>query len=171
MLNTSTLSGLLLRKNAMTTVIVETRIDAPLELCFDLARDVDVHVQTSCATKERAVDGKTTGRLELGDVVTFEGIHFGIRQRLSGKITEYDRPRRFVDEMMKGAFSSLRHVHEFSHENGSILMRDTLTWRAPFGIVGRFFDKVLLERHMRTYLVEKQKKLKSLAEEMATPAG
>ena len=151
----------------MPTVIVETKIAAPIDLCFDFARDVAVHVQTSSATRERAIGGKTTGRLELGDVVTFEGVHFGIRQRLSARITEYDRPRRFVDEMVEGSFKSLRHVHEFLEQAGFTMMRDTLTWTSPLGVVGRLVDKWLLEPHMRAYLVEKQNKLKQLAERAA----
>jgi hypothetical protein len=55
----------------MPTIVVETRIAAPVERCFDLARDVDVHLRTAASTGERAVGGKTSGLLELGDVVTF----------------------------------------------------------------------------------------------------
>lgn len=106
----------------MTTIVVETRINAPIELCFDLARDVEMHLKTAAATGERAVAGRTSGLLELGDVVTFEGVHFGIRQRLTAKIVELDRPRRFVDEMVSGAFASMRHVHEFTVEGTSVLM-------------------------------------------------
>jgi ligand-binding SRPBCC domain-containing protein len=146
------------------TIVVDTRIAAPIDLCFDLARDVDVHVKTSTSTGERAVGGKTSGLLELGDVVTFEGVHFGIRQRLTARIVECDPPTRFVDEMVSGAFASLRHVHEFIEESGSVLMRDTLTWRSPFGILGVLADKLFLERHMRTFMVRKQSALKAHAE-------
>src|SRR5438552_14827566 len=113
----------------MTTIVVETRIAAPIEMCFDLARDVDAHLKTSSSTGERAVGGKTSGLLELGDSVTFEGVHFGIRQRLTSKIVEYDRPNRFVDEMVEGPFASLRHTHEFVPDGTFVLMRDELTWR------------------------------------------
>jgi len=148
----------------MTTIIVETTISAPIELCFDLARDVDAHIKTSSSTGERAVSGKTSGLLELGDVVTFEAVHFGIRQRLTSRIVEFDRPRRFVDEMVKGAFASLRHVHEFFHDGTAVLMRDTLTWRSPLGFLGVIADKLLVERHMRSFMVTKQTELKVYAE-------
>jgi ligand-binding SRPBCC domain-containing protein len=148
----------------VTTLVVETRIAAPIELCFDLARDVDVHVQTSSATGERVVAGKTSGLLELGDVVTFEGVHFGIRQRLTAKIVECVPPTRFVDEMVSGAFTSLRHAHEFVAEGDTVLMRDTLTWRSPFGMLGAIADRVFVERHMRAFMVKKQSALKAYAE-------
>ncbi len=148
----------------MTTIVVETRIAAPIEVCFDLARDVDAHIKTSSSTNERAVGGKTSGLLELGDVVTFEAVHFGIRQRLTSRIVEFDRPRRFVDEMVKGAFASLRHVHEFFPDGKTVLMRDTLTWRSPLGLLGVIADKLFVESHMRSFMVTKQEELKAYAE-------
>jgi ligand-binding SRPBCC domain-containing protein len=132
----------------MTTIVVEKRILAPIEVCFDLARDVDAHVKTSSMTGERAVGGRTSGLLELGDVVTFEALHFGSRQRLTSKIVEFDRPKRFVDEMVNGAFASLRHTHEFFVDGTSVLMRDTLTWRSPLGPLGVIAYKLFVERHL-----------------------
>ena len=154
----------------MTTVEIVTRIAAPIELCFDLARDVDAHLRTSARTRERAVAGKTSGLLELGDVVTFEAVHFGVRQRLTSKIVEVDRPRCFVDEMVKGAFKSLRHLHEFSTEGAVTVMRDTLLWRSPFGLLGVFADKVFLKKYMRDFLTNKQQALKAYAEQTARGA-
>jgi len=154
----------------MSTIIIETRIAAPMELCFDLARDVDAHVKTSSSTGERVVAGKTSGLLELGDIVTFEAVHFGVRQRLTSRIVEFDRPRRFVDEMVKGAFASLRHVHEFEVDGSSVRMRDTLTWRSPLGVLGVLADKLFVEGHMRAFITGKQLELKRYAERATSGA-
>lgn len=151
----------------MTTIVIETRIAAPIELCFDLARDVDAHLRTSARTGERAVAGKTSGLLDLGDEVTFEAVHFGVRQRLTSRIVEFDRPRRFVDEMVNGAFASLRHCHEFIAEGAMTVMRDTLVWRSPLGLLGILADRLFLERHMREFVTNKQRDLKAYAEQVA----
>ena len=150
----------------MPTIVVETRIAAPIEVCFDLARDVETHLSTSSFTDERAVGGVTSGLLDLGDVVTFEGVHLGIRQRLTAKIVEFARPNRFVSQMVKGAFSSMRHVHEFTVDGPVVVMRDTLTWRSPFWLFGTIADQLLVKNHMRQYLVRKQRALKEQAERM-----
>ena len=155
----------------MTSIVVETRIAAPIELCFDLARNVDAHVSTSASTGERAVGGKTSGLLDLGDAVTFEAVHFGIRQRLTSKIVELVRPRRFVDELVSGAFASLRHVHEFAVDGSSVVMRDTLTWRSPLGVLGVMADRLFVERHLRAFIEKKQAELKAHAERAAREAG
>src|SRR5215218_8146888 len=133
----------------MPAIIVETKIQAPIELCFDLARDIEIHCATTAHTQERVVDGKTTGLLELGDQITFEAVHFGVRQKLSSKIVEYDRPHRFTDQMISGAFKSLMHIHEFESSGDGTVMRDTLKWESPLGILGSMADRVAVERHMR----------------------
>lgn len=150
----------------MGHVTVETFIAAPPDVCFDLARDVGAHVESASFSRERAVPpGRTEGLLELGDTVTFEGVHFGIRQRFTAKIIELDRPSRFVDELVKSTFKSLRHVHDFEPKAGGTLMRDVLDWVSPLGILGRIADALFVERHMRRFVATKQVALKRIAEE------
>jgi ligand-binding SRPBCC domain-containing protein len=130
---------------------------------FDLARDVSAHTKSASFTGERAVaPGRTEGLLELGDLVTFEGVHFGIRQRFTAKIVEFDRPRRFVDELVKAAFKSMRHVHEFEPRDGGTLMRDTLDWVSPLGILGVIADAIAVRRHLQNFVTKKQQALKDI---------
>jgi len=148
----------------MTRIVVETFIAAPPEVVFDLARNVSAHTRSASFTGERAVaPGRTEGLLELGDLVTFEGVHFGIRQRFTAKIVEFDRPRRFVDELVKAAFKSMRHVHEFEPRHGGTLMRDTLDWVSPLGILGVIADKIAVRRHLQNFVTKKQQALKDIA--------
>jgi ligand-binding SRPBCC domain-containing protein len=150
-------------------ILIETRIRAPIARVFDLARDVDVHAQTSAFTGERIVGGRTSGLLQLGDMVVFEAVHLGLRRRLTAKIVELDPPHRFIDEMVEGPFASLRHLHEFRQEGSEVVMRDTLTWQSPLGLLGRLADFVLVHRHLRAYLTTKQTNPKAHAEREPTP--
>jgi ligand-binding SRPBCC domain-containing protein len=97
----------------MPTIRLEMQIAAPIERCFDLARSVDLHRDSVVHTGERAIAGVTTGLMRMGDWVTWEAKHFGVRQRLTSRIIAYERPVRFVDEMVSGAFKRFAHVHEF----------------------------------------------------------
>ncbi len=148
----------------MPRIVIDTFIKAPAEVCFDLMRDIRIHTQTTSQTNEKAVAGVTDGMIGLGQTVTFEGTHFGVRQRLTVEVTEFERPRLFVDEMTRGTFRSFRHVHEFSPEDGGTLMRDTLDWTSPFGILGRIVDKLFIEPHLRRLVTTRNSKLKELAE-------
>ena len=149
----------------MPIIVIETTIHAPVELCFDLARDVGVHAESAAFSSERIVEpGRTKGVLERGDLVAFEGRHFGIRQRFVARITELDRPIRFVDEMVHGAFKRLRHIHEFERTGDATLMRDIIEWQAPFGFIGRLADTLFLRCHMAWFVSTKQRALKEIAE-------
>jgi len=148
----------------MSQIILETHINAPAEICFDLMRDIRIHARTTAQTNEKTVAGVTDGMISLGQTVTFEGTHFGIRQRLTVKVVEFDRPRLFVDEMTEGSFKTFKHRHEFFPQNRRTLMRDTLTWTSPFGVLGKIVDKLLLERHLIDLVSTRNSKLKEIAE-------
>src|SRR5258706_16135521 len=74
--------------HAVPSFTVLTEINRPVHVCFDLARDVEVHCQTAAFTGERAVVGRTSGLLEAGDVVTFHGRRFRIRARIPPPLRE-----------------------------------------------------------------------------------
>jgi ligand-binding SRPBCC domain-containing protein len=148
----------------MPTITVEMYIEVPPTVCFDLARDIGIHCRTAAGTQERAVAGVTTGLIGLGEEVTFEGVHFGIRQRLTARITQFDRPHCFTDEMQRGAFHSLQHKHEFRPVGTGTVMQDTLRWTSPLGWIGRVADRLFLEAHMRRFLIERNANLKQIAE-------
>ncbi len=148
----------------MPTLTLVTEIHAPIERCFDLCRDLAVHARTLPHTRERLVGEKIGGLAELGDVLTFEATHLGVRQRLSSRITEFDRPTRFADEALSGAFSRLRHVHSFTPIDDGTLMRDTLIWTSPLGPLGIVADTLFLRRYMLRFLVTRNRNLKAIIE-------
>ena len=41
-------------------------VAAPIERCFDLARDVDLHVRSMTISGESAISGVTSGRIGPG---------------------------------------------------------------------------------------------------------
>jgi ligand-binding SRPBCC domain-containing protein len=103
----------------------------------------------------------------LGDTVMWEGRHFGITQRLTARITEFERPRRFVDVMVRGAFKEFTHVHEFVQQVDGTLMLDTFQYLAPFGLFGRLASALFLTRYMRRLLHKRNLHLKHIAEAVA----
>jgi ligand-binding SRPBCC domain-containing protein len=149
----------------MPMIYLETTIKASAERCFDLSLNVDVHSSSINHTQERAVAGVTSGVMKLGDVVTWEAVHFGVKQYLTSKITEYERPTRFVDEMVKGIFREIHHVHEFlPQSDGSTLMRDHFWFRTPLGPLGWLAEILFLTRYMRKLLVIRNQFIQQVAE-------
>lgn len=54
----------------MPIIKLETFSNAPIDVCFDFARNVEIHTKTTSKTKERAVGGVTKGLLKKGDEIT-----------------------------------------------------------------------------------------------------
>ena len=150
----------------MTLLRLETHINAAPKKCFDLARDVELHQQSVAFSHERAIAGVTSGKLGIGDTVTWRATHFGITFQLRSKITEFDPPRRFVDEMVSGPFRRLRHVHEFTElaADRSTLMTDLFEYVVPLGFLGSIADALVLRRYMRRLLEARNAFLKEVAE-------
>ena len=95
----------------MPTIKLEIEVAAPIEIVFDLARSIDLHEKSTSQTDEAAVEGRTTGLIELGETVTWEATHFFIRQRLTARIVKFERPKHFRDVMVSGAFLRFDHDH------------------------------------------------------------
>ncbi|MGZ4164053.1 MAG: SRPBCC family protein [Tumebacillaceae bacterium] len=148
----------------MPVIRQELYIQAPIDVCFDLARNVDVHTETTAQTRERVVGGVTHGLMELGDTVTWEATHFGIKQQLTAKITLLEKPHRFVDVMVKGAFQSFTHTHEFVANGAGTTMIDQFEYKSPFGLIGQLADVLFLKRYMARFLRERAVELKRIAE-------
>jgi ligand-binding SRPBCC domain-containing protein len=146
-------------------IYLATSVSAPIERCFDLARSVDAHVTSTAATRERVVGGRSSGLLSLGEEVTWEAVHFGVRQRFTARITEFERPTRFVDEMVRGVFARFRHVHQFRTVGGVTEVTDLVDYASPLGVLGALADALVVKRHLTAFLIARAEVLKTLAVE------
>lgn len=142
---------------------METRINQTLEICFDLSRSVDLHLESARGTNERAIGGVTRGLLQLGDEVLWEAKHLGIIWNLRVKISKYNRPQYFQDSQVEGIFKFFNHEHVFLEESGVTLMKDEFHFECPFGIAGQILDPVI-SSHMRKFLIERNSIIKKVAE-------
>ena len=148
----------------MPKIELSTPINAPIEVCFDLARSIDLHMESTKQTGEQAIAGRTSGLIGLGETVTWQAKHFGILQTLSSKITRFEYPNYFTDEMVSGAFKSFRHDHVFSSVGGQTIMKDVFDFESPIGWLGKLANSVFLTRYMRKLLVIRNQVIKHAAE-------
>jgi ligand-binding SRPBCC domain-containing protein len=148
----------------MTVIVLTTHISAQPETCFDISLDMDEHVASTAHTGEKVVAGVAHGLMKLDDTVTFEARHFGLRMRMTSKITAYERPHRFVDEMQRGPFKSLWHEHLFEAEGDGTRMTDTFKVCAPLGPLGWLAERLFLGAYMRRLLLRRNGHIRRAAE-------
>ncbi|WP_028775538.1 SRPBCC family protein [Shimazuella kribbensis] len=149
----------------MPIIQIETFIQSSIQTCFDLSRSIDIHMQSTAHTKEKAVAGVTSGLIGLNETVTWEAIHFGIKLRLTSKITEFDSPHYFVDEMVKGPFQGFRHEHHFIEYETGTKMTDSFQYTSPLGLLGKAADQIFLKAYMEKLLSRRNNYIKDIAEQ------
>lgn len=148
----------------MPRIELHTEIKAKKEIVFDLSRSIDLHKISTQHTKETAVAGRTSGLIGMHESVTWRAKHFGIYQKLTSKITEFDRPNYFADEMVRGAFRGFKHQHHFVAINSGTLMTDIFEYKSPLGILGKLADSIFLKKYMTDLLVERNRIVKEFSE-------
>lgn len=148
----------------MTRIILETKINAPIERVFDLARSIDLHLITFRDSQEKVLAGRRTGLINEHEFVTWRGKHFGIKQKLTSAITIMKAPLFFEDKMLKGAFKSFRHQHYFERSDGKTVMKDVFDYRTPLGVLGAVANKLFLRDYMESVLLKRNQVIKNYAE-------
>ena len=147
----------------MPSFRIETEIEAPAAVCFDLSRSIDLHLESMVASRERAIGGVTSGLIGAGEEVTWEARHFGLRWRMTSRITDFDPPHRFVDEMVRGPFASYRHEHVFDEVGDGTRMTDVVEVRMGLGPLGPVLSLVA-KAYLRHLLVTRNDVIRTRAE-------
>jgi ligand-binding SRPBCC domain-containing protein len=152
---------------AMAVIRIVTAIAAPIERCFNLARDINFHTQSLAGTEERAVAGRTTGLIGAGESVTWEARHLGVRQRFTAQVMVFDPPTHFRDVMTAGAFRSFVHDHRFKAQDCGTVMTDEVVFQSPLGSLGWLVDYLFMTGYMRRLLEGRCQAIKRKAESVA----
>lgn len=149
----------------MITIRLSTPIAAPRERVFDLGRSIDLHTRSLDWTGEEPVAGRMSGLIALGETVTWQARHLGVRQHLTSRISAYDRPAYFQDVMVRGAFAWMEHDHWLdATPQGGTVLRDEFRFAAPLGILGRIAETLVLRRYMTHFLERRNAVIKRVAE-------
>lgn len=150
----------------MAVIELVTLVRCSAERLFDLELDMDAHSASLAASGETAATSTGSAVLGLGDEVTFRARHLGRTWTMSSRVTEYERPSRFVDEQVRGPFRSMRHEHLFDDAgDGVVRMTDRMAVAAPLGILGAAVVRLVLATYLRRLLSMRAAHIKVLAEQ------
>ncbi len=149
---------------SMPKIHITTFIAAPAQRVFDLSRSINLHTISASGTHEKAIAGVTTGLIKLNETVTWQAKHlFKTRQHVT-KITAMNSPGDFTDEMLAGDFKSFVHHHYFKPIQNGTIMIDVLFFESPYGIAGRWVNKIFLTKYLQRFLNRRNKVIKEYAE-------
>jgi ligand-binding SRPBCC domain-containing protein len=149
----------------MTRFEAITAIAAPPQRVFDVSLEIETHMASMARSGERVIGGVSSGRMKLGDTVTWQARHFGLRWRMTSLVSAYDPPGYFVDEQVTGPFKRWHHAHHFEPDgNGGTVMRDIVDFAAPLGPLGTIAEFIVLNRYMPRIIRIRNDHVKAAAE-------
>ncbi|MBN8878962.1 MAG: SRPBCC family protein [Sphingobacteriales bacterium] len=148
----------------MPTIHLTTFIAAPADRVFDLARSIDLHKQSMTKHKEEAVAGVRFGLIEKDETVTWKARHLFKNRILKTRITAMKKPEMFTDEQAEGDFKLLKHEHHFKPCDNGTIMIDIIDFEAPYGTIGKTFNKLYLTKYLRRLIEHRNGVIKEFAE-------
>jgi ligand-binding SRPBCC domain-containing protein len=64
------------------------------------------------------------------------------------RIIQYKPPETFTDIQIKGPYRSWEHLHLFTEISEGTRMEDIVTYRLPFGLIGKFVHHALIKSQL-----------------------
>jgi len=83
----------------------------------------------------------------------------GIKTTWVSEITHVREMKYFVDEQRVGPYSLWHHEHHLEAVEGGVLMRDVVTYRPPFGILGKLANRIIIKRKLRDIFLYRENAL------------
>lgn len=95
---------------------------------------------------------------DYGDARIFEGMLidytvsplWGIPLKWRTRITQVDELKSFTDFQQNGPYTYWNHFHEFIPHADGVLMRDTVDYKLPLGILGHMAHRVFVRKKLET---------------------
>jgi ligand-binding SRPBCC domain-containing protein len=87
--------------------------------------------------------------LDVGTTIIYRIRWLGVPLSWVTRIDEFERNRRFVDVQIRGPYRWWRHEHTFEGRNGQTLVRDTVRYELPLGILGTIVHRLVVRHQLR----------------------
>lgn len=147
------------------TLTETVEMAAPIDRCFDLARSVDLHVDSAGPLDGRAEAGRTSGLSGLNDETTWSARFFGIRFRVTTRTLICDRPTLYHEKIVSGLPRRFEHHYTFEMMGDDrTRMTDRFIVESRFWPIGALVDRFYLALKMTAALRHRLEMIKRVAE-------
>ncbi|NVN95855.1 MAG: SRPBCC family protein [Bacteroidetes bacterium] len=86
----------------------------------------------------------------------------GIKMKWVTEITHVKEMKYFVDVQQEGPYRFWHHEHHFEVSGNGVLITDILNYSPPFGIIGKFANKFLIEKKLNEIFEFRKLKLNQI---------
>ena len=136
------------QSNSYHRYLYQNQIDAPLDKVFDFFSKPENLSEITPAKLGFNILTPSPIKMEKGTLIDYTIKLMGIPLRWRSLITDYDPPKKFVDEQLKGPYSYWHHKHTFKEVDGGILIIDEITYALPIQAFRRIVHPVLIKTQL-----------------------
>ena len=87
-------------------------------------------------------------KMKEGQLIDYTITILGKKIRWRTIISEYESPKYFIDQQLKGPYSMWHHKHEFEDRGEYVEIIDTVNYVVPFGIIGRLVNFLFIHNDL-----------------------
>jgi ligand-binding SRPBCC domain-containing protein len=134
----------------MHTIRAVQKIPSNLTTVWELfSNPANLKVITPESLNFRVLTGKQGDAVFAGQIIDYRvSPLLGIPLFWRTEIIEVRDHEFFVDVQRKGPYSQWQHTHLFNEIPGGVEMTDMVQYKNPFGIMGRWANKLLVKREL-----------------------
>jgi uncharacterized protein len=114
--------------------------------------------------------GQTDRELRAGTLVHYELAWHGIPPDWTSRIEEWCPPTWFVDVQLKGPYRFWRHTHNFETCSGGSLIRDTVQYAVPGGVLGDLCAGWLVRRDVERIFDHRFRQISAIFKAQSAPS-
>jgi ligand-binding SRPBCC domain-containing protein len=139
------------------------QINAPIEKVFHFHDDTRNLLRITPPDVKVSIE--TVGSPGLGYEVTLKVRQFMLFvMRWHVKITVYEPPVLMVDEQLSGPFRTWKQTRRLRQVDGGTELTDIVEYEAPFGLLGRIVNALVIRRQIEKMFTYRQATTKKLLE-------
>ena len=136
---------------------VEQFIDQPVEKVFEFFSRPENLEEITPPRLGFTIMTPSPIPMEKGSLIDYTIKILGFPVHWRTLITSYDPPHGFVDEQIKGPYVLWHHRHSFKKENSGTIIRDTVRYAVPLGIIDRFLNLIWIQKDLKDIFVYRRK--------------
>ncbi len=138
-------------------------IAAPIDRVFHFHDDTRNLLRITPTSIKVTIE--TMGVPGLGYEVVLKVRQFGLfTMRWRVRITEYEPPTLMSDEQVSGPFAYWKQTRRLREVDGGTELTDIVEYRAPFGVLGRIANALVIRRQVLEMFTYRQQMTKQILE-------
>ncbi len=130
------------------TLKFEQKINKPIEEVFSFFSKPENLALITPPKLNFKILTPTPIEMKEGQLIDYTIKLYGFEVRWRTLITEYEYPKKFIDQQIKGPYSMWHHVHTFYDHGDCVHMVDEINYSISFGLIGELINKLLIKKDL-----------------------